>query len=117
MPSFPFSRALVANQLGFNPLSDWQFERVPNSWINGAAVGVLLRATTVNVRVTMYSGSQTIVQRAPVQAGGVAGVTPSALNTPVFDFVGAPDDKLQILLDEVGGVAAQIDGIISIEPL
>jgi len=117
MPSCPFSRALTANQLGLNPLTDWQFERVPNSWVNGAQVGILLRATTVNVRCTIYSGSQTIVQRAVVQAGGTAGVTPSPLNTPVFDFVGAPDDKLGILLDEVGGAAATVDGIIQVEPL
>lgn len=117
MPSFPFSRAMTANQLGLNPLTDWQFERVPNSWVNGAQVGILLRATTTGVRVTIYSGSQTIVQRAPVQAGGTAGVTPSPLNTPVFDFVGAPDDKLIILLDEVAAGTPTVDGIIQVEPL
>lgn len=117
MPSFPFSRAMTANQLGLNPLTDWQFERVPNAWPAGARVAILLRATTLGVRSTIYSGSQTIVQRAVVQAGGTAGVTPSPLNTPVYEFVGAPDDKLIILLDEVLGGTPTVDGIIEVDPL
>lgn len=117
MPSFPFSRAMTANQLGLNPLTDWQFERVPNAWVNGARVAIMLRATTTGVRVTIFSGSQTIVQRAVVQAGGTAGTTPAPLSTPVYEFVGAPDDKLMILLDEVAAGTPTVDGLIEVDPL
>lgn len=117
MPSFPFSRAMTANQTGLNPLTDWQFERVPNSWVQGAECSIMVRSTDANVRVTIYSGSQTIVQRAPVQAGGTAGVTPSPLNTPVFDWIGAPDDKLIILLDNTTAGTPTVDGIISVDPI
>lgn len=117
MPSFPFSRAMTANQLGLNPLTDWQFERVPAGWVNGAVVSVLQRATTTGVRCTIFTGSTTIQQRSPVQGGGTAGVTPSRLNTEAIEFVAAPDDKLLIQLDEVAAGTPTVDGIISVEPL
>lgn len=117
MPSFPYSVALTANQLGENPLTGWQYEYVPQAWARGAAVSLLQRATTTGVRMTVYSGSQTIVQRAPVQGGGTAGNTPSPLNTPVLDFVAYPGDRLLVLNDEVAAGTPTVDGIITVEPL
>lgn len=116
MPSFIFSRALTANQLGDNPLTSWQYEYVPESWVSGAFVTLLQRATTTGVRCTVYSGSQTIQQRQPVQGGGTAGTTPSPLNTPVIDFVAAPGDRLLIQNDEVAAGTPTVDGIITVEP-
>lgn len=117
MPSLIWSQALTANQLGFNPLTGWQFQRVPNAFINGAYVAILQRATGTSARASIFSGSQNIQQRSPIQAGGTAGTTPSPLNTPVIDFMAAPDDLLSILDDEVGGLTPTIDGIITIEPV
>jgi hypothetical protein len=117
MPSLIFSRALTANQLGDEPLASWQFERVPNAFVRGAYIKVLQRATTTGARTTIFSGSTTIQQRSNIQGGGTAGVTPSPLNTPVIDFLGSPDDKIQILNDEVAAGTPTIDGIVSIEPV
>lgn len=117
MPSLIWSRALTANQLGDTPLTNWQFQRVPNAWFNGAYVTVLQRATTTGVRQTITSGSQTIVQRSNVQGGGTAGVTPSPLNTPVIDFIGTPDDLLTVSNDEVAAGTPTVDGIATIEPV
>jgi len=117
MPQFPFSQALTANQLGFNPLTSWQYRRIPNAYAAGAQCSVMVRATTTGVRLTLYSGSQTIVQRSPVQGGGTAGVTPSPLNTPVLDWVAAPDDEILIQLDEVAAGTPTVDGIVTVEPL
>ena len=117
MPSLIWSQALTANQLGFNPLTGWQFQRVPNAFVGGAYVSILQRATGVSVRASIFTGSQNIQQRSPIQSGGTAGVTPSALNTPVIDFVASPDDLLSILDDEVAGATPTVDGIITIEPL
>lgn len=117
MPSLIWSDALTANQLGQAPIAGWQFERVPNAFVNGAYVSVLQRATTVDVRQSIFTGSQNIQQRSPVQAGGTAGVTPAALNTPVIDWIATPDDLLSILNDEVGGAVATVDGICTIEPV
>lgn len=117
MPSFPWSRALTANQLGDNPLTGWQYEYVPREWAAGAYVKLLQRATTTGVRATIYSGSQTITQRAPVQGGGTAGTTPSELNTQPTDFIAAPGDRLLILNDEVAAGTPTVDGIIIVEPV
>jgi hypothetical protein len=108
---------MTANQLGDNPLAGWQYEYVPESWINGAYVKVLQRATTTGVRQTIYAGSQTIVQRAPVQGGGSAGDTPSEFTTPAIEFIASPGDRLLILNDEVAGGTPTVDGIITVEPL
>lgn len=117
MPSFVWSQALTANQLGFNPLTGWQFERVPNMFLRGAYIAILQRATTVGVRVSIFTGSQNIVQRSNVQGGGTAGVTPVSFTTPVVDFRATQDDKLTLEDDEVAGGTPTVDGIITIEPL
>lgn len=117
MPAFVWSRALTANQLGDNPLTGWQYEYVPDAWVQGAVVEILQRATTTGVRQTIYSGSQTIIQRSPVQGAGVAGTTPSSLNTPTTSFVAAPGDRLLILNDEVAAGTPTVDGIINVEPV
>lgn len=116
MPSFVWSDALIANQLGQNPIANWQYVRVPSLWGMGAYVAVLQRATTVDARASIFSGSQNIQQRSPVQGGGTAGTTPTSLNTPVIDWNASPDDLLTIENDEVGAAAVTIDGIITIEP-
>lgn len=114
MPSFPFSQALTANQLGFNPLSGWQYEYVP--FPTGAVVKLLVRATTTGVRMTVYSGAGTIQERAPVQGGGTAGVTPSELNTTPTVWLASPGDRLKLAIDEVAAGTPTVDGIIIIEP-
>jgi len=116
VPSFIWSRALIANQLGDLPLTGWQFERVPTAFGSGAYIAILQRATTVNARQSIFSGSQNIQQRTPIPAGGTAGFTPVLFNTPVVDWMATPDDLLSISNDEVGGAAVTIDGIITIEP-
>lgn len=112
MPSLIFSTAMTANQLGLNPVSGWQFEYLP--W--PAVVKILLRATTTGARATIYSGSQTIQERSPIQGGGTAGVTPSDLNTASHTFVAAAGDRLKLVIDEVAGGTPTIDGIIYAEP-
>lgn len=117
MPSFPWSRAMTANQLGDNPLTNWQYEYIPASWPAGAVCQLLQRATTTGVRMTVYSGAQTIIQRAPVQGGGTIGVTPSPLNTPVLEWIANPGDRLLIQNDEVSAGTPTVDGILTVEPV
>ncbi len=112
MPSFNFSEVLAANATG-RPLDGWQYEYLP--W--PAEVQVLARATTAAVVAVYTSGSETIVEESPVQAGGTAGVIPSPLNTPVQGWSGAAGDRLKLSFRETGGAAAQVDGIIEIQPL
>jgi hypothetical protein len=112
MPQLNFSQALTANQLGFNPLSGWQYEYLP--W--PAQVILLLRSTDVNLRATVYSGSETIQERAPIQGGGVAGTTPSELNTPAISWIAAAGDRLKVVIDNVAAGTPTVDGLIIANP-
>jgi hypothetical protein len=112
MPQFNFSQALTANQLGFNPLSGWQYEFLP--W--PAQIILLVRATDNNERLTVYSGSETIQERCPVQGGGTAGVTPSELNTPAISWIGAAGDRLKVVIDNTTAGTPTVDGIIIANP-
>lgn len=113
MPQFVFSTAMTANQAGLNPLSGWQYEYLP--W--PAQVILLVRSTTTSNRLTVFSGSETIQERTPVQGGGTAGVTPSELNTPAISFQAAAGDRLKLVIDEVGGLTPTIDGVAIVNPL
>lgn len=112
MPQLPFSQAMTPNQLGFNPVSGWQYEYLP--W--PAQVIILLRSTDVNLRATVYTGSETIQERAPIQSGGTAGVTPSELNTPAVSFIAAAGDRLKIVIDNVAATTPTVDGLIIANP-
>jgi hypothetical protein len=112
MPQLHFSTLFTANQLGVNPIAGWQYEYLP--W--PAQVIILLRSTTAGNRMTVYSGSETILERSPVQAGGTIGVTPSELNTPAISFMAAAGDRLKLVLDEVLGGTPTVDGLVIANP-
>lgn len=115
MPQLVFSTTLVANALGNNPISGWQYEYLP--W--PAQVILLVRGTHAagKALMTVYAGSETIQERSPIQAGGTAGVTPSELNTPAVSFIAAGGDRLKILIDETAGATPTEDGVIIVNPL
>lgn len=114
MPRLTFSQALAANQLGFNPLAGWQFETNP---YQRAAVSILVDATDVNTRITVYSGSQTIQERSPIQSGGTLGVMPAPLACTPITFIAGFMDRLKLAIDEVAGGVPSVHGVIEIEPL
>lgn len=118
MPAFNFTQALTANQRGFDPLSTWQYKRVPfvGRWAAGAVVSVMINATTTGAESQIVSGTQTIQQRAPVQAGGTAGVMPNPLNQVPVVWQAAPGDQINISIDETAGGTPTVNGIIVIEP-
>lgn len=113
MPQLSFSQALTANQLGFNPISGWQYEYLP--W--PAHIILLVRATDTNERMTVYAGSETIQERSPVQGGGTAGTTPSELNTPAISFQAAAGDRLKVVIDNTTAGTPTVDGVIIANPL
>src|SRR5713226_8576530 len=105
MPQLVFSTALTANQLGLNPLSGWQYEFLP--W--PAQIILLLRSTDVNLRATVYTGSETIQERAPIQAGGTAGFTPSELNTAPITWIAAAGDRIKVVIDNTTAGTPTVD--------
>jgi len=112
MPSFTFSQSIAAGAT-FNPLVGWQYQYLP--W--PAEVTVIARAVAIAMVNTYTSGSETIVEESPVQAGGTAGVIPSPLNTPVQGWMAAAGDLLKLNYRNTSGAAINVDGIIEIVPL
>jgi len=112
MPSFYFSQLMGASGSA-TPLDGWQYIYLP--W--PAEVKILMRSTAVGVVQTVTSGSETIVEESPVQAGGTIGVTPSPLNTPVIGWLGAAGDLLKIRLRETIAGTPTVDGVIEVTPL
>ncbi len=114
MPQLVFSTAMTANQLGLNPISGWQYEYLP--W--PAQIIILARATgTALVNLTVYTGSETIQERSPLQLNGTAGTTPSELNTPAVAFQAAAGDRLKMVIDNTTAGTPTVDGIIIANPL
>ena len=112
MPSFTFSNSVAAGATN-RPLDGWQYEYLP--W--PGEVTVLARASNNGMLNVYTSGSETIVEESPVQAGGTTGVIPSPLNTPVQGWMGAAGDRLKLSYRNTSGAAIQIDGIIEVIPL
>lgn len=112
MPSFIYSQSIAAGAT-FRPLDGWQYQYLP--W--PAEVTVMSRASAVNLAQVYTSGSETIVEESPVQAGGTAGVTPSPLNTPVQGWHAAAGDLLKLVFRNPTGGAIVVDGIIEVMPL
>jgi len=77
----------------------------------------MVRATDVNELMTVYSGSETIQERAPVQGGGTAGTTPSELNTAAVAWQGAAGDRVKVVIDNTTAGTPTVDGIIIANPL
>jgi len=112
MPSFIFTQSVAAGAT-FNPLVGWQYQYLP--W--PAEISVLARATAVAMVNVYTSGSETIVEESPTQAGGTAGVTPSPLNTPVQGWHAAAGDLLKLNYRNTSGGAITVDGIIEAVPM
>lgn len=112
MPSLIFTQSIAAGAT-FLPLSGWQYEYVPT----GGRIEILQRATAVGLRATITSGSDTLQERSPVPAGGVAGVTPSSFDVPVIADEVAGGDRIKILIENPTGGAVTVDGIIDYKPM
>jgi len=118
MPDFTFTQALTANQRGFDPLSTWQYKRIPfvGAWAAGAVCQLLIRASTTGAEAQVVTGSQTVRQSSPISSGGTAGVTPSAFDVTPLTWRAAPGDQVNISIDETAGGTPTVDGIITVEP-
>lgn len=111
MPSLTWSQSVAAGAT-FNPLDGWNYEFAPRPGI----VKYLHRATAVGMVATITSGSDQLLQEAPVPAGGTAGVTPSEFNVaPIVDPVSA-GDRQAVRYRNPTGAAITIDGIVDYTP-
>ena len=113
MPQKAFSVSIPLNSVNPNVLSGWQYEYLPRA----SKVSILVRATTVGTRITVYSGSETIQERTPIQGGGTAGSTPAPLNTVPIQFFAGAGDRLKLAIDEVLAGTPTVDGVIQVDPI
>jgi len=112
MPSFPFTAAVLTGAT-YLPLDGWQYEYLPFP----ARVEIGLNATAVGMVATVTSGSDTLMEEAPIQAGGTAGVIPSPLNTPFMSDDAAAGDRLKIRCRNTTGGTITVNGVCNITPL
>jgi len=112
MPQLTWNQAVLAGAT-FEPLNGWQYEYVPF----GGAIKINHDAAAVGVVVTITSGSDTLQERSPVPAGGVAGVIPSDLDTPPIVDEVAAGDRLKILYDNTTGATVNVQGMIDYSPV
>jgi hypothetical protein len=111
VPSFTWTQSVAAGAT-YNPLDGWNYEFVPRPGI----VKILHRATATGLVATITSGSDQLLQEAPVPAGGTAGQTPSEFAVaPITDGVAAGDRQAVRYRNPTGG-AITIDGIIDYTP-
>jgi hypothetical protein len=82
-----------------------------------ASVLLLTRATDNNERLTIYSGSETIQERSPVQGGGTAGVTPTEFTTAPVSWIAAGGDRMKLVIDNTTAGTPTVDGVIIVNPL
>lgn len=111
MPSLPFTQSIAGGGT-FDPLDTWNYQYAPSPGV----VKLVHNATAVGLLATFTSGSDQLMQEAPVPAGGTAGVIPSELNVPpVIDPV-ARGDRLSIRYRNPTGGAITVNGMIDYTP-
>lgn len=109
--SFVFSSAVTTGST-YLPLDGWQYEFAPF----GGAVELIIRSTLVSATVQLTAGGDTIQESSPIQSGGTAGVTPSALNTPVVVGRVKKGDRLKVRVFNGNAGTVTIDGIVTLVP-
>lgn len=116
MPVIQRTQALTANQRGFNPLSDWQYQYAPYRGL--VRIGVNTTGAAGSVDISIFTGSDNIVQQgSDVSVGGTAGVMPAPLNVPYFEFGVQPGDRITVAIDETAGATPTVNFFCAIDPV
>lgn len=100
MPLFTFHEQNIAANGTFQPLTGWQYERLPFP----ALVEMAFVANATGMVATVTSGSDTLAEEQPVSGGGTDGTLPD-FDKPQLEDIAAAGDKLKIRFRETAGVA------------
>lgn len=100
MPLYTFHEQNLAANSTFEPLTGWQYERLPFP----ALVEIAYIADATDIVVSVTSGSDTLAEEQPVSGGGTDGTLPD-FDKPMLEDIAAAGDKLKIRFRETGGVA------------
>ena len=111
MPQLTWVENVAAGAV-FRPLDGWQYLYVPF----GGMIKINHDADAVGMVVTITSGSDTLQERSPVDAGGTAGVIPSDLDTPPIVDEVAAGDLIKISYENTTVGAIDVQGMIDYTP-
>lgn len=109
--NLPFTSSIAAGAT-FNPLTDWQYETP----MEDCDIELIQRATATGLVGTLSSGGDTVMQEAPVPAGGTAGQTPARINVEPVIGHGHAGQKIRLAYRNPTAGAIVIDGIIIVSP-
>jgi hypothetical protein len=116
VPQLTISQSVAAGGVS-NIISGWQYEYLP--W--PARIKMLIRTTSPAVagavKLTVFSGSETIQEESPIQGGGTAGTTPSELNTAPIVWDAPSGDRLKFNVRNSDAGAQTVDAIVYAYPL
>jgi hypothetical protein len=112
MPQLNISQSIAAGAVS-NIITGWQYEYLP--W--PARIKMLIRSPVATMRLTVFSGSETIQEESPIQSGGTAGVTPSELNTAPIVWDAPRGDRLKFNVRSTDAGAQFVDAIVYAYPL
>lgn len=100
MPLFTFHEQNLAANSTYEPLTGWQYERLPFP----ALVEIAYLADAIGIVANVTSGSDTLAEEQPVSGGGTDGTLPD-FDKPMLEDLAAAGDKLKIRFRETAGAA------------
>jgi len=95
-----------------NVVAGWQYEYLP--W--PATVRALFRTTATGVLMTIFSGSETIQQESPIDAGGTVNQLPTPFSVDPIGFRAPGGDRMNFLARNTTGGALSVTGVIDVNP-
>lgn len=107
MANLAFTQSIAAGAT-FDPLDVWNYQQIP---ANGL-VKLNHQATAVGLLATFVSGSDQLMQEAPVPAGGTNGVIPSDFTVPAIVDRVKKADRISLRYRNPTGGAIIINGNI-----
>jgi hypothetical protein len=112
MPQLTISQSIAAAAV-VNVITGWQYEYLP--W--PARIKLLIRATATTLKLTVFSGSETIQEESAIQGGGTAGTTPAELTTPPIVFDAPAGDRLKFSVRSTDAGPQTVDAIVYAFPM
>lgn len=111
MALFTFTSSVAAGAT-YRPLDGWAYQTVPA----GGTIEVCANGTGLLIVMTLVAGSDQLVQRCPLTAGGTSGVMPTAFNALVARDNVAALDPITLEFTNTSGGALIVQGWIDYTP-
>ena len=118
MPMLPFYQQNLGAGLTWDPLTGWQYERLPLTPTGRWLVEVAIVADAISsANVTITSGSDTLAEDQVIGGGGTDGVYPD-FDKPLLVDEAMSGDKLKVHVRETAAAGTvDIMGWIRVTPL